>query len=100
MKYRFIQLAFIGAAISAASAAHPQTGAPTLPVACGTDMQKFCPGLKGKDARMCLRAYHAKISPDCMAFLEKARAQRAGGAMTAPAPAEGSPQSAPPADKE
>jgi hypothetical protein len=100
MKYRFIQLALIGAAISVASAAHAQTGAPTLRVACGTDMQKLCPGLKGKDARMCLRAYHAQISPDCMAFLEQAKGQRASGAMTAPAPAAGSPPSAPPADKQ
>src|SRR6516164_5121985 len=100
MKYRFIQLALIGATICAASAAHAQTGAPSLRVACGTDMQKFCPGLKGKDARMCLRAYHAQISPDCMAFLEQAKAQRAGGAMTAPAPTAGSPPTAPPADKQ
>ena len=100
MKYRFIQLALIGAAISVASAAHAQTGAPTLRVACGTDMQKLCPGLKGKDARMCLRAYHAQISPDCMAFLEQAKGQRASGAMTAPAPAAGSPPSAPPTDKQ
>jgi hypothetical protein len=100
MKYRLIQLALIGSAISAASAALAQTGASSLRVACGTDMQKFCPGLKGKDARMCLRAYHAQISPDCMAFLEQAKAQRAGGAMNSPAPAAGSPPSAPPADKQ
>ena len=45
---------------------------------------------------MCLRAYHAQISPDCMAFLEQAKAQRASGAMAAPPPAAGSPPSAPP----
>jgi hypothetical protein len=96
MNYRLIQSALVGVAISATSAAYAQTGTPTLRVACGTDMQKFCPGLTGKDARMCLRAYHAQISPDCMAFLEQAKAQRAGGAKTAPAPAAGSPPSAPP----
>ena len=65
MKYRFIQLSLIGAAISVASAAHAQTGARPLRVACGTDMQKFCPGLKSGDARMCLRAQEtgAEASP-------------------------------------
>jgi hypothetical protein len=92
MKYRLIQLAFIGGAICFASAAaYAQSGAPPLRVACGADMQKFCPGLKGKDARMCLRGFHAQISPGCMAFLEQAKAQRAGGAMAAPPPAAGSP---------
>jgi hypothetical protein len=92
MRDRLIQLAFIGAAICFASAAaHAQSGAPPLRVACGADMQKFCPGLKGKDARMCLRGFHAQISPGCMAFLEQAKAQRAGGAMAAPPPAAGSP---------
>ena len=102
MNYRVIQMVLIGAAISTVSPAYSQTEAPTLRVACGPDMHKFCPGLKGKDARMCLRAYHAQISPDCMAFLEQANAQRAGGAMTAPAPAPAaaSPPSAPPADKQ
>jgi hypothetical protein len=102
MNYRVIQMVLIGAAISTVSPAYSQTEAPTLRVACGPDMQKFCPGLKGKDARMCLRAYHAQISPDCMAFLEQAKAKRAGGAMTAPAPAPAaaSPPSIPPADKQ
>jgi hypothetical protein len=59
-------------------------------------MQKFCPGLKGKDARTCLKGFHAQISPGCMAFLEQAKAQRAGGAMAAPPPA-GAP---PPANKD
>ena len=101
MNVRLIQSALVGAAISAASAAYAQTGTPPLRIACGTDMQKFCPGLKGKEARMCLRAYHAQISPDCMTFLEQAKAQRAGGALTAPPPAAGSPPpTAPPADKQ
>src|ERR1700722_20661157 len=86
MKYRLIYLAFIGAATCFASAtAHAQNAVPPLRAACGADMRVHCPGLKGPDARMCLRAYHAKISPDCLAFLEQAKAQRAGGAMSAPA---------------
>jgi hypothetical protein len=100
MNSRFIQMALIGATISATSAAYAQTGAPTLRIACGADMQKFCPGLKGKEARMCLRAYHAQISPDCTAFLDQAKAQRANGAMPAPAPPAAAPPSAPPADKQ
>jgi len=100
MNYRFIPMVLIGATISATSAAYAQTGAPTLRIACGADMQKFCPGLKGKEARMCLRAYHAQISPDCTAFLEQAKAQRAGGAMPAPAPPATAPPSAAPADKQ
>ena len=99
MYSRLIQLAFIAAAVFGASAANAQTGTPPLRVACGTDMQKFCPDLKGKDARMCLRAYHAKISPDCLAFLDQAKAQRTGGTTSPPAPAAASPPSAPPADK-
>jgi hypothetical protein len=88
MKYRLIHLAFIGAATCFASAAaHAQNAVPPLRAACGADMQAHCPGLKGPDARMCLRAYHATISPDCLAFLEQAKAQRAGGAMSAPAAA-------------
>lgn len=97
MNYRLIQFALVGAAISAASAAYAQT---PLRAACGNDMQKFCAGLKGKDARLCLRAFHAQISPDCMAFLEQSKAKRAAGAMAAPAPAAGSPPSAPPTDKQ
>ena len=96
MKYRLIRLVLVGAAVFAACAAYAQTGAPPLRVACGADMQRFCPGLKGKDARLCLRGFHAQLSPNCLAFLEQAKAQRAGGAMTAPAPAAGSP----PADKD
>jgi hypothetical protein len=96
MNYRLLQSVLVGAAITAASVAYAQTGTPPLRVACGTDMHKFCPGLTGKDARMCLRAYHAQISPDCMAFLERAKAQRAGGAMAVPSPAAGSPPSGPP----
>lgn len=98
MKRYTIKLALISAAAAiciASAAVHAQTGAPPLRVACGADMQKFCPGLKGKDARMCLRGFHAQISPGCMTFLDQAKAQRAGGAMTAPPPA-GAP---PPADK-
>ena len=105
MNYRLIQIAIVGAAISAASVAYAQTeAAPTLRTACGADMQKHCPGLKGKDARLCLRAYHAQISPDCLTFLDQAKAQRGGGAMAAPAPAPapaaGSPPSAAPAPKQ
>src|SRR5581483_9817285 len=100
MNVRLIQLALVGAAISAASATYAQTGTPPLRVACGTDMQKYCPGLKGKEARMCLRAYHAQISPDCMTFLEQSKAQHGGGATAAPPPVAGSPpQTEPSADK-
>lgn len=89
MKKSLIPVAIVSAAICFASAAaFAQTGAPPLRVACGADMQKFCPGLKGKDARMCLRGFHAQISPGCMAFLDQAKAQRAGGAMAAPPPAD------------
>jgi hypothetical protein len=92
MKRRLIQLAIISTVICLVSATtYAQTGAPPLRVACGADMQKFCPGLKGKDARMCLKGFHAQISPGCMAFLDQAKAQRAGGAMAAPPPAGGSP---------
>lgn len=85
------------AAIQAASA---QTAAPPpgqrggMRVACGADMQAHCPGLRGKDARMCLRAYHAQLSPECTAFLAEAKAMRAGGAMGAP-PSGGAPPPAP-----
>ena len=93
MKYRLSQFALIGAAICVAAAAHAQTAAPPPPmrVACGPDMQKFCPGLKGKEVRMCLRAYHVQISPDCLASLDQAKTKRAGGAMAAPPPAAGTP---------
>src|SRR5579863_8107234 len=99
MKHRFVRLALVGVAICVASAAAIQTAlaqteAPPLRVACGADMQRFCPGLKGKDARLCLRAYHAQISPGCTAFLQEARARRASGAMGTP-PAGGPPPSAP-----
>jgi hypothetical protein len=102
MNSRLIQVALIGAAISAASAAFAQTedAKPSLRVACGADMQKHCPGLKGKDARMCLRAYHAQISPDCLTFLDQAKAQRSGGAMAAPAPAPAPAAAPPPAPKQ
>ena len=100
MNFRLIQWALVCAAISAASTAYAQTEKPTLRVACGTDMH-FCPGLKGKEVRMCLRAYHEKISPDCLAFLEQAKGQHGGGAMPPPAPAAGTPPaSAPPSNKQ
>jgi hypothetical protein len=90
MKKRLIQLAIISTAICFVSAAtYAQTG--PLRVACGPDMQKFCPGMKGKDARTCLKGFHAQIAPGCMAFLDQAKAQRAGGAMAPPPPAGGSP---------
>ena len=96
MKYRSIRLALMTVAISVVSvAASAQTGTPPLRVACGADMQHFCPGLKGKDARLCLRAYHAQISPGCRAFLEEAKARRGAGAM-APPPAGGPPPGGPP----
>jgi hypothetical protein len=102
MNSRLILVALVGAAISAASAAFAQTedAKPSLRAACGADMQKHCPGLKGKDARMCLRAYHAQISPDCMTFLDQAKAQRSGGAMAAPAPAPAPAAAPPPAPKQ
>ena len=98
MKYRFCQFALIGAAMCVAATAQAQTTAPppSMRVACGPDMQKFCPGLKGKEVRMCLRAFHAQISPDCLASLDQAKAKRTGGAMAAPPPAAG----APPAGKD
>ena len=34
---------------------------------------------------MYLRGFHAQILPGCIAFLEQAKAQRAGGAMAAAA---------------
>jgi hypothetical protein len=101
MKHRSNKFALIGAAIcvvsaagmrtaSAQTAAPPAGQGPSLRVACGADMQRFCPGLKGKDARLCLRAYHAQISAGCTAFLEEAKARRAAGATGAP-PAAGGP---------
>jgi hypothetical protein len=97
MKYRLIRLAYIGAAIYFASAvAHAQNGVPPLRAACGADMQAHCPGLTRQDAMMCLRGFHAQLSPSCLAFLEQAKARRAGGAISAPPtgappPAAGSP---------
>lgn len=96
MKYRSNKFALIGAAICVVSAAEMRTASaqtaapppgqgPTLRVACGPDMQRFCPGLKGKDARLCLRAYHAQVSAGCTAFLEEAKARRAGAAGAPPA---------------
>lgn len=75
---------------SAQTAAPPPGQRGDMRVACGADMQAHCPGLRGKDARMCLRAYHAQLSPECTSFLAEAKAMRASGAMGAP-PAGGAP---------
>ncbi len=101
MKLSSIKLSVIGAAIfvvtaapiqASAQTAAPRQGPPPLRVACGAEMQSLCPGLKGKDARMCLRAHHATLSPGCTAFLEEAKARRAAGTMgQPPAPADSPP---------
>jgi hypothetical protein len=108
MKHRSNKFALIGAVICVVSAAEMRTASaqtaapppgqgPTLRVACGADMQRFCPGLKGKDARLCLRGYHAQISAGCTAFLQEAQARRAAGATGAP-PAGGPPPGGSPPD--
>ena len=101
MKLSPISLFLIGAGILVGSAAAIQAASaqtetappgqgPTMRVACGADLRAHCPGLKGKDARLCLRAYHAQITPECTAFLAEAQAKRAAGAMNKP-PAGGAP---------
>lgn len=96
IKLALISFAVSGVSAAAISAASAQTAAPppgpgpTMRVACGADMQTHCPGLRGKDARLCLRAYHAQLSPECTAFLAEAKAKRAAGAMGKP-PAGGPP---------
>jgi len=64
-------------AANAQTAAPPPGQRPAIRVACGADLQAHCPGLRGKDARMCLRAYHAQLSPECTEFLAEAKARRA-----------------------
>jgi hypothetical protein len=101
MKLSSIGLFLIGAGIfvgsaatiqaaSAQTAAPPPGQGPTMRVACGADLRAHCPGLRGKDARLCLRAYHAQITPECTTFLAEAQAKRAAGAMGKP-PAGGAP---------
>ena len=101
MKHHLIKLSLVTIAIFAVSTAElqtarAQTAAPTpaqrqaFRAACGADVQSLCARLTGKDARMCLRAHHAQLSPGCTAFMKEAQARRAAGAM-APAPAGGAP---------
>jgi hypothetical protein len=118
MKYRSINLALIGAAIFVMSALQVQTasaqspppaavaqdaGAPPAPPkrpsmrkACGADITSFCPGLKGQDARKCLRTHRAEISPPCVGYLKARRAAAKAKAMSAP-PGSPPPAGAPPA---
>ena len=106
MKYRSINLALIGAAIfvmsamqiQTASAQSPPPPAPVAPAAgapppapkdsmrtaCGADITSFCSGLKGQDARKCLRAHRVEISPSCVAYLKARRAAAKAKAMSAP----------------
>jgi hypothetical protein len=116
MKYRSIDLALIAAAIFVMSAMQVQTasaqspppapvapaaGAPPPPpkgamrTACGADITSFCPGLKGQDARKCLRAHRAEISPSCVAYLKARRAAAKAKAMNAPPPGSPPPAGAP-----
>jgi hypothetical protein len=99
-----IKMCLIGAAILVASAAQiqaanaqapaPVQGRSPMRIACGPEMQMLCAGLRGRDARLCLRAHHAQLSAGCTAFLNEAKAKGAAGAMGQP-PAGGPP---PPSD--
>jgi hypothetical protein len=124
MKYRSINLALVGAAIfvmlaadiNAASAqspppppppgAAPPPGAPPPPsappkvprmrVACGPDVASFCPGMKSSEARKCLRAHRAELSPSCVGYLRAVRAAAKAKAMSAPPPGGPPPPAGPP----
>ena len=85
MKLGSTKLSLIGAAIIviltaemqlASAQPAPGQGPPSMRVACGVEMQGLCPGLKGKEARQCLRGHKAQLSAGCAAFMKEAKAKR------------------------
>jgi hypothetical protein len=125
MKYRSLHLALIGGAVLMIATAQTQTAnaqnpppppppaaaappappppppatkGPRMRVACGPDLASFCPGLKGAEARKCLRAHRAEIAPPCVAYLKARSAAAKAKAMSAPPPGSPPPPAgAPPA---
>ena len=57
---------------------------PPMRIACAPDMKTLCPGLVKREARQCLKAHRAQLSPGCITFFEEARARRVHRAMGAP----------------
>jgi hypothetical protein len=122
MEYRSLHLALIGGAVLMIAAAQihtasaqnpppppaaeappgappppPATRGPSMRVACGPDLASFCPGLKGAEARKCLRAHRAEIAPPCEAYFKARRAAARAKAMSAPPPGSPPPAGPPPA---
>ena len=56
--------------------------------ACGADIKKFCDGMKGREAMMCMREHRDDLSDTCKAEMKKMR--RSGGGAGGP-PAGGPP---------
>ena len=99
MPYYSFKFAFIAAAITAMLAAPqiasaqdqppaaPPAGAPQAPsmkAACGPDLANFCPDLKGRKARKCLRAHRKELSSSCAAYFKARRAAAKGTPPAAP----------------
>ncbi len=50
-----------------------------LKVACGTDLEKFCPDIKkGEGRKACLRTHLSELQPGCMDELKARDAKKAG----------------------
>jgi multidrug efflux system membrane fusion protein len=47
--------------------------------ACGDDMKKYCAGMQGRDAFMCLREHQDDLSPACQAARKQMRSGGGGG---------------------
>jgi multidrug efflux system membrane fusion protein len=47
--------------------------------ACGADMKKYCDGMQGREAMMCLREHRDDVSDACKTEMKKMRRSGGGG---------------------